>query len=116
MTDNITAGAHYIVTTDGTVIGMSPATTIAIDGRQIGFDVFHVIRGSANIIGNVNDGFPLPSELSASLPLRFGNITVQQPAYNPYYAPNYGPSQPPVSTFPRQVYFPSWSSSRIVIF
>ena len=75
-TDNWMSGNYHVLTSDGTVIGMAQATTVVIDGRQIGFDVFRVASGSANILGNVNNGYPLPLEFRQFMPFRTGNVTI----------------------------------------
>lgn len=75
-TDNWMRGSYHILTSDGTVIGIASASTVAIDARQIGFDVFRVLSGSANILGNVNNGYPMPLELRMYRPFRTGNVTI----------------------------------------
>jgi hypothetical protein len=91
-TDDMSFGPHHILTSDGTVIGMGSDTTIVIDGRRIGFDVFRVMNGSANILGNVNMGYPMPFEFRRLLPFRAGSVTV---------FPNPDPFAEPIITFPR---------------
>ena len=100
-TDRWMSGNYHILTSDGTVIGMAPGATIAIDGRRIGFDVFRVMRGSADILGNVNGGYPMPLEFRQFMPFRFGNVTV---------FPDPDPWQVPIGTMPRvpeRVFFPN---------
>ena len=75
-TDSWMSGSYYILTSDGTVIGMARGTTMVIDGRRIGFDVFRVMDGSAAILGNINNGYPMPPEFRRLLPFRYGNVIV----------------------------------------
>lgn len=70
------SSSYHILTSDGTVIGMAPGATIVIDGRRIGFDVFRVMDGSATILGNINNGYPMPLEFRRLLPFRTGNVIV----------------------------------------
>jgi len=100
-TDSWMSGSYHILTSDGTVIGMTPGTAVVIDGRRIGFDVFRVMNGSANILGNVNNGYPMPIEFRRFMPFRFGNVTV---------FPNPDPWEFPVGTMPRNpapIFFPN---------
>jgi len=100
-TDRWMSGSYHILTSDGTVIGMAPGATVAIDGRRIGFDVFRVMSGFADILGNVNNGYPMPLEFRRFMPFRFGNVTV---------FPDPDPWEVPIGTMPRvsdQVFFPN---------
>jgi hypothetical protein len=75
-TANDATGMFHILTSDGSVIGINPATTLAIDGGRTGFDVFQVENGYARVLGNVNDGYPMPPEFSGFTPLRLGPVVV----------------------------------------
>ena len=87
-TDNYATGPFHILTSDGSVIGVYGATTLAIDGRRVGFDVFQVVNGSAQILGNVNNGYPMPPEFQAWMPFRVGPVTVQPGWGSSYLSPS----------------------------
>jgi hypothetical protein len=76
-TRNRTTGPYHVLTSDGTVIGLTGGTTLAIDGRQIGFDVFRVVAGGASILGNINDGYALPREFRNPGPITVGGVIIQ---------------------------------------
>jgi hypothetical protein len=100
------SGAYRILTSDGSVIGIGGNATVAIDGRQIGFDVFRVLRGSARILGNVNAGYPMPLEFRSLTPFRTGNVIVF-PNPNPFL--DRGQPNPFLPPFPRpdeRLFFP----------
>ena len=91
-TDNLLTGRYHILTTDGTVIGLNGGTTMVIDGRRNGFDVFQVVRGWAGILGNVNRGYPMPLEFAAVTPIRVGRVI---------FPSDPDPFVEPITVFPR---------------
>ncbi len=86
-TDLNEGDAFHVVTSDGSVLGLGPNSEININGNLTGFSVFQVNRGSANVVGNVADGYVLPSYYSRFASMVARNIAA--PAQANQAAPAY---------------------------
>lgn len=92
-TDMNQGDPFYVLTSDGSVINLAPNAEINIDGNMNGFNVFQVMRGSTQVVGNVADGYNLPNYFSRYVSMVARNVaapTYSSATETPYVNGNYG--------------------------
>jgi len=88
-TDNMQGDPFYILTSDGSVLSISPFAEISIAGDLRGYDVFQVSRGSANVAGNASTNFTLPNYYDRYVSMVSRNVATAIANSAPAYVPGY---------------------------
>ncbi len=112
------AGNYTIVTSDGSVITLSPNTELMIAGGLKGYDVFQVNQGSASLSGNAYNGASVSSYFRTLLTNRTNTDVVSEREYEPVGGPYarayYGPAvgvYGPINSNLNNVVIQPWSST-----